>query len=173
MLIPLHHVPIKKMQFRNRAINLWSAGMMKCTRDFKNNRFGKAIVLCGKLFQGWIRSIGVKEESTQPVWDLQMHSIFLQSRFSLDSSWGSMGFICKTSWRKPSEELNSATSGVKSHHHCRELLYYVTLGCMGSKVHRNRGAGCLCKALICQSRSVDAHESVSLVDPCRPIVNTS
>jgi hypothetical protein len=52
MLIPLHHVPIKKMQFRNRAMNLWSAGMMKCTRDFKNNRFGKAIVLCGKLFRG-------------------------------------------------------------------------------------------------------------------------
>jgi hypothetical protein len=96
---------------------------MNCTRDFKSNCFDKAIVLCGKLFQGWFRSIGVKEESTQPVCELQMHSIFLQSRFSLDS-------ICKASWRKPSEELNSSTSWVKSHHQCWELLYYVTLGCM-------------------------------------------
>jgi hypothetical protein len=83
----------------------WSAlGISRVTA------LAKQLSCVGSYFT-WFRSTGVKEESTQPVWDFQMHSIFLQSRFSLDSSCGCMGFICKTSWRKPYEELSSATSG--------------------------------------------------------------
>jgi hypothetical protein len=55
--------------------------------------------------------------------------------------------------------LKSWILQLQSHYHCWELLYYVTLGCMGSTVHPNCGAAFLCKALICQSRSVDAHDS--------------
>jgi hypothetical protein len=88
--------------------------------------------------------------------------------YNLGFHWIPVGGVWASFVKLP-EELNSATSGVKSHHHCWELLYYVTLGSMGSTAHDNCGAGCLCKALICQSSSVDAHEceprNLTPVDP--------